>query len=52
MTRRDHHDLIGGVLMTAIGVFIALYAQRYDFGSAARMGPGYWPALLACATPR
>ena len=33
--------------MVAVGAFVALYASsHYQIGSAARMGPGYFPALL------
>eukprot|EP01036_Dinobryon_divergens_P041858 gene41858-55523_t len=43
---RDIHDLIGGLLMVAAGLFFALYGSRYNFGSASRMGPGYFPVVL------
>ncbi len=43
---RDKHDLVGGLLMTAAGLFFALYGQRYDVGTADRMGPGYFPVVL------
>jgi hypothetical protein len=43
---RDHQDLIGGALLTALGVFVALYSERWDFGTAARMGPGFFPTVL------
>lgn len=46
MRHRDLQDLIGGVLLAALGVFVALYAQRYDFGTPARMGPGFFPHWL------
>jgi hypothetical protein len=45
-TTRDIHDLVGGLLMTATGLFFAFQGQQYDFGSAARMGPGYFPVVL------
>lgn len=45
-TSRDIHDLVGGLLMTATGVFFALYGDRYTFGTAARMGPGYFPVVM------
>lgn len=46
-TTRDIHDLVGGLFMTAVGLFFALYGQQhYDFGSSARMGPGYFPVML------
>lgn len=43
---RDQHDLVGGLLMTAAGLFFALYGRHYEFGSAARMGAGYFPVVL------
>jgi hypothetical protein len=46
MTNRDTRDIIGGVLMVAIGLFAAIYAQRYEFGALNRMGPGYFPVAL------
>ena len=32
--------------MTATGLFFALYGREYDFGTTARMGPGYFPVVL------
>lgn len=46
MTPRDTRDIVGGILMIALGVFAACYAQRYDFGTLNRMGPGYFPVAL------
>jgi hypothetical protein len=43
---RDIHDLVGGLLMTATGLFFALYGREYEFGDTARMGPGYFPVVL------
>lgn len=43
---RDIHDLVGGLLMTAAGIFFAVYGSRYSFGSSSRMGPGYFPVVL------
>lgn len=43
---RDIHDLVGGLLMSAAGLFFALYGREYNFGSADRMGPGYFPVVL------
>lgn len=45
-TTRDIHDIVGGLLMTAAGIFFALYGSRYTFGSADRMGPGWFPVVL------
>lgn len=46
MKHKDFQDLIGGVLLSATGLFFAIYSQRYGFGTAARMGPGYFPTVL------
>lgn len=46
MTEKDHRDLIGGALMTAIGLFAVVFGQQYDMGSAARTGPGLFPVAL------
>jgi len=46
MRHRDLQDLIGGILLAALGVFVALYAQRYGYGTPARMGPGFFPYWL------
>ncbi len=45
-TRRDLHDLVGGGLMAAVGLFFALYGSQYDFGTTARMGAGFFPVVL------
>ncbi len=43
----DIRDFIAGALMLAMGLFVALYASsQYQVGTAARMGPGYFPSLL------
>lgn len=46
MRNRDLRDLIGGLVMMAIGIFAVIYAQRYDMGQLQRMGPGYFPIVL------
>lgn len=43
---RDVHDIIGGLLMTAAGLFFAIYGREYDMGTGARMGPGFFPVVL------
>lgn len=43
----DMRDLTAGLAMIAVGSFVALYASaNYKMGDAARMGPGYFPAML------
>jgi hypothetical protein len=46
MKHRDLQDLVGGALLAALGVFVALYARQYDYGTVARMGPGFFPYWL------
>lgn len=46
MKNKDFQDIVGGLGLMALGVFVAIYAQRYDFGSLTRMGPGYFPVVL------
>lgn len=46
--KRLHSDLVTGVLLTAVGIFIASYAaSHYAIGSLRDMGPGYFPFVLA-----
>jgi uncharacterized protein YybS (DUF2232 family) len=46
MKNRDTRDLIGGILLIAIGVFAVLHSRQYEFGELQRMGPGYFPTVL------
>ena len=46
MSIRNQKDFWAGVLFVAFGVFFAGFGTQYTFGSAARMGPGYFPMLL------
>jgi hypothetical protein len=39
-------DFWSGVMFTAFGVAFAGIAQNYDMGTAARMGPAYFPTVL------
>ena len=40
-------DLLTGLLFLALGAFAIVYGSRYPVGSAARMGPGYFPLLAS-----
>ncbi len=40
-------DLICGLLFIAIGLFFAIQAYGLELGTAFRMGPGYFPLVLA-----
>jgi hypothetical protein len=39
-------DFWAGLMFIAFGLFFMIGARNYRLGSAARMGPGYFPALL------
>jgi len=47
MLNRDLRDIVGGLAMMAIGLFVAWHAyNEYDIGRLARMGPGFFPVSL------
>ncbi|MGH6771660.1 MAG: tripartite tricarboxylate transporter TctB family protein [Xanthobacteraceae bacterium] len=46
MRIRAQSDFWCGIFFLAVGVAFAVFAQDYRVGSAARMGPGYFPTLL------
>jgi hypothetical protein len=43
---RNEADFWSGVMFIAFGLFFATFATHYDFGSAQRMGPAYFPSVL------
>lgn len=43
---RNNRDFWTGLMLIGIGVAAVLIARDYPFGSALRMGPGYFPSLL------
>jgi hypothetical protein len=43
---RSPSDFWCGLLFVALGTLTVVLAQEYRFGTSARMGPGYFPALL------
>jgi len=43
---RHPKDFWSGVLFTGAGVFAIVYGSKYTIGTAARMGPGYFPRAL------
>lgn len=48
MTRkRGNVDVESGVLFTAAGAITMVLSTNYTFGSAARMGPGFFPIILS-----
>lgn len=46
MKIRNEKDFWAGVLFLCFGVFFAGFGRSYTFGTAARMGPGYFPVAL------
>lgn len=40
-------DLIGGLLSIAFGLSVLIVASGYPMGSLLRMGPGFFPSVLA-----
>ena len=43
---RQHKDFWSGVMFFALGVLFIIWSREYQFGSAQRMGPGYFPTIL------
>lgn len=43
---KSQKDFFSGLMFTAAGVAFAVGAQSYTVGTAARMGPGYFPTML------
>jgi hypothetical protein len=43
---RDPKDFWAGVLFMLVGVAAIVIGSRYNLGTAARMGPGYFPRIL------
>lgn len=43
---RNHKDFWAGVMFIAFGTFFAGFATQYKFGSAAHMGPAYFPTMV------
>jgi hypothetical protein len=47
MLRRLHNDQVSGLMLLALGVFVAVYNRSYPLGTLQEPGPGYTPLLLA-----
>jgi hypothetical protein len=43
---RSPKDLVAGLLFMATGIAAIAIATKYTLGTAARMGPGYFPRIL------
>lgn len=47
MRHIEYRDLVAGIVLAALGLFVALYAgSHYTVGQASRMGPGFFPVAL------
>jgi hypothetical protein len=44
---RNKRDFIGGILLVFFGAGALFMARNYTIGTAFRMGPGYFPVILA-----
>jgi len=44
---RNNRDFFAGLMYIGIGAVAWLIARDYPFGSALRMGPGYFPTVLS-----
>jgi len=43
---RHPKDFWSGLLFVGVGAFVLIYGSKYTLGTAARMGPGYFPRIL------
>ena len=43
---RHPKDFWSGLLFVGLGAFALIYGSKYTLGTAARMGPGYFPRIL------
>jgi hypothetical protein len=46
MRIRNHRDFWAGVLFIVTGVLFMILSRQYQMGTAAKMGPGYFPTIL------
>lgn len=46
MRIRNHRDFWSGVLFIVTGVLFMVLSRQYNLGTAAKMGPGYFPTIL------
>lgn len=43
---RNPKDFWAGLMFISLGIFAIYFGSRYNLGTAARMGPGYFPRIL------
>jgi hypothetical protein len=46
MRIRNHRDFWSGVLFIVTGTLFMVLSRQYQLGTAAKMGPGYFPTIL------
>jgi hypothetical protein len=46
MRIRNQRDFWAGVMFAAVGLLFIALSQQYQMGTAAKMGPGYFPTVL------
>jgi drug/metabolite transporter (DMT)-like permease len=46
MKLRNHKDFWAGIMFLAFGVLFIFWSRSYQLGTAAKMGPGYFPTVL------
>ena len=46
MRVRNHRDFWSGVLFIITGLLFMVLSRQYQLGTAAKMGPGYFPTIL------
>jgi len=46
MKIRNHRDFWAGVMFIAFGLLFMVLSRQYQIGTAAKMGPGYFPMIL------
>lgn len=46
MKIRNHRDFWAGAMFVAIGLLFVVLSRQYPLGTAAKMGPGYFPEML------
>jgi hypothetical protein len=46
MKIRNHRDFWAGILFLVTGILFMFLSRQYQLGTAAKMGPGYFPTIL------
>ena len=46
MKLRNHQDFWSGMMLLVLGILFIVLSRQYQLGTAAKMGPGYFPTVL------